>query len=207
VAGGFIGYANTLATAVTLNVRDGEKDVPTNTTLVLRFSRPTALSTVQSALSVNPSTDGTLTAVLGQTEFEWSATKPLTELTTYTVTMGPITDLGHHPVKAAQWTFTTLIVPRLQSITAGGVVLADGAEIDPGTTLQLNFNDAMDRSTVSVTLGTKAAVLQWAADSRSATISTAGILSGPLAIQLAAGARDQTGHPLSMPLTLRRRQH
>ena len=202
MAGGFIGYANTLATAVTLNVRDGEKDVPTNTTLVLRFSRPTALSTVQSALSVNPSTDGTLTAVLGQTEFEWSATKPLTELTTYTVTMGPITDLGHHPVKAAQWTFTTLIVPRLQSITAGGVVLADGAEIDPGTTLQLNFNDAMDRSTVSVTLGTKAAVLQWAADSRSATISTAGILSGPLAIQLAAGAQDQTGHPLSMPLTL-----
>jgi hypothetical protein len=201
-AGGFIAYANTLATAVTLNVRDGERDVPTDARLILRFTRPIALGSVQSAMSVTPATDATLTAVLGQTEFEWSPTNPLAELTTYTVTMSAITDLGHHPLKAAQWTFTTVIVPRLQSITVGGVALGDGAEIDPGTVLQLNFNDAMDTTIVSVTLGAKAGVLKWAADSRSATVSTAGILSGPLTVQLAPGARDQTGHLLSTSSTL-----
>jgi hypothetical protein len=197
-AGGFIAYANTLPTSVSLNVRDGEKDVPTDTPLVFRFTRPVALSTLQAALSVTPSTDGTLTAVLGQTEFEWSATNPLTELTSYTVTMDAITDLGRHPVKAVQWTFTTIIVPRVLSITApGGVSLADGGEIDLATPLQINFNDALDTATVSVTLGTKIAGLKWAAGDRSAAISTVGITSGPLVIQLAAGALDQSGRPMA----------
>jgi hypothetical protein len=203
-AGGFIAYANTLPTVVSLNVNDGGKDVPTGTQLVLKFSRPVAISTVQKALSIKPATDGTLTAVAGQTEFEWLAAKPLSELTTYTVTMNAITDLGHHSVKAAQWTFTTIIVPRVLSVSApGGMTLADGGEIDPSTPLQMNFNDAMDHSTVSVTLGSKVVDLKWAADDRSATISTAGIPSGPLVVQVAAGARDQTGHSASTPFTLK----
>ncbi len=202
-AGGYIAYANTLPTSVTLNVKDGAKDVATDSQLVLRFTRPVALSTVKSALTITPSTDGTLTTVLGQTEFEWAATKPLTELTKYTVTINAIKDLGHHQVKAAQWTFTTIIVPRVLSVSAsGGTLLADGAEIDPTTPLQINFNDAMDHGTVSVTLGTKIVDLQWAADDRSAAISTTGIPSGPLVIQLAGGARDQTGHLLLAPFTL-----
>lgn len=202
-AGGFIAYANTLPTVVSLNVKDGGKDVPTDTQLVLRFTRPVALNTVQSALSIKPATDGTLTAVLGQSEFEWLSAKPLSELTTYSVTLNPITDLGHHPVKAAQWTFTTIIVPRVLSVSApGGMTLADGGEIDPSTALQMNFNDAMDQSTVSVTLGSKIVKLKWAADYKSATVSTAGIGSGPLVVQLAAGARDQTGHPMA-PFTLK----
>ena len=82
------------------------------------------------------------------------------------------------------------------------MTLADGGEIDPATPLQINFNDAMDHSTVSVTLGTKAASLKWAADDRSAVMSTVGVPSGPLLIQLAAGARDQTGHPMA-PFTLK----
>ncbi len=202
-AGGFIVYANTLPTAVTLNVRDGQKDVPTDSPLVLRFTRPVAISAVQSGLSVAPSTDGTLKAVLGQTEFEWSPAKPLAELTSYTVTLKALTDLGHHPVKAAQWTFTTIIVPRVLSVTAsGGMALADGGEINPSTPLQLNFNDTMDQSTVNVTLGTKAATLKWSADSKSAAISTVGIPSGPLDILLAPGALDQTGHPLATAFNL-----
>jgi hypothetical protein len=202
-AGGFIVYANTLPTSVTLNIRDGQKDVATDSRLVLRFTRPVALSTVQSALSVAPATDGTLTAVLGQTEFEWSGAKPLAELTSYTVALKALTDLGHHPVKAAQWSFTTIIVPRVVSVTApGGMALADGGEIDPSTPLQLNFNDAMDQSTVNVTLGAKAATLKWSPDSKSAAISTIGIASGPLDILLAPGALDQTGHPLATAFNL-----
>ena len=202
-AGGFIVYANTLPTTVTFNVRDGQKDVATDSRLALRFTRPVALSAVQSALSVSPATEGTLTAVLGQTEFDWSAAKPLVELTSYTVALKALTDLGHHPVKAAQWTFTTIIVPRVLSLTApGGVALADGGEIDPSTPLQLNFNDAMDQSTVNLTLGTKTAGLKWSADSKSAAISTVGIPSGPLDILLAPGAVDQTGHPLAVAFNL-----
>ncbi len=202
-AGGFIAYANTLPTSVSFSIKDGATEVPTDTPLLFRFTRPVALSTLQAALTVTPSTDGTLTAVSGQTEFEWSAAAPLTELTSYTVTMNAITDLGHHPVKAVQWTFTTIIVPRVLSITApGGVSLADGGEIDLATPLQINFNDAMDTATVSVTLGTKIASLKWATDDRSAAISTAGIM-GPLVIQLAAGALDQSGRPIAAAFSLK----
>jgi DUF3048 family protein/Big-like domain-containing protein len=202
-AGGFIAYANTLPTFVTVNVIDGEKDVSTDARLIFKFTRPVALPALQSALSVTPSTDATLKPLVGETEFEWAPTGFLTELTTYTVTVGVLPDLGHHQVKAAQWTFTTTIQPRVLSVTApGGAGVADGVEIDPGTTLQMNFNDPMDHSTVNVTLGTKAAVLKWATDGRSATMSTIGIPSGPLVLQLAAGASDQTGHTIKAPFTL-----
>ena len=203
-AGGYIVYANTLPTEVTLNVRDGEKDVPTDAQLVLRFTRPVAIGAVQAALTITPATDGTVFPLAGQTEFVWSASKPLTDLTNYTLAISAMTDLGKHPVKAEHWTFTTLIVPRVLSITApGGVALADGGEIDPGASLQLNFNDAMDQASVTVTLNTKVASLKWAADSRSAVIPTAGFPSGPLVIEMAAGAHDQTGHPLATPFNLK----
>jgi Protein of unknown function (DUF3048) N-terminal domain/Protein of unknown function (DUF3048) C-terminal domain/Bacterial Ig-like domain len=203
-AGGFIAYANTLPTVATLNVKDGATNVPTDTQLVLRFTRPVALTTVQSALSVAPSTASTLTAVLGQTEFQWAPAKPLTELTPYTVTLKALTDLGHHSVKAAQWTFTTIIVPHVLSISSpGGVALTNGGEIDPGMPLQINFNDAMNQATVSVTIGTKVASLKWASDGRSAVMSTVGVPSGPIAIQLALGAVDETGHPVSTPFSLK----
>lgn len=202
-AGGYIAYANTLPTSVSLNVRDGEKDVPTDRPLVLRFTRPVALTAVESALTVSPTTAATLTAVLGQTEYNWAPATPLSELTTYTVTLNALVDLGHHPVKATQWTFTTNIQPRVLSITApGGAGLIEGGEIDPAAALQINFIDAMDQETVSVTLGTKVAGLKWSVDGKSASMSTVGIPSGPLVIQIAAGARDQTGHTMAGSFTL-----
>jgi hypothetical protein len=203
-AGGYIAYANTLPTSVSLNIRDGEKDVPTAGPLVLRFTRPVALIAVQTALTVTPTTPATLTAVLGQTEYDWVPAAPLAELTTYAVTLNTLVDLGHHAVKATQWTFTTNIQPRVLSITSsGGAGLIEGGEIDPAAPLQINFNDAMDQETVSVTLGTKVASLKWSADSKSAAIPTSGIPSGPLVIQIAAGARDQTGHTIPAAFTLK----
>jgi DUF3048 family protein/Big-like domain-containing protein len=205
-AGAFIAYANALPTSVTLNITDGARDVPTDGHLVFRFSRPVALSAVQSALSIAPATDSTMTAVSGQTEFDWSATKPLSELTTYTVTVNSMSDLGHRQVKATQWAFTTIIQPRVLSVTAGagaGAALVDGREIDPGTPLKITFNDPMDTGTVSVTLGIKVVGLKWTADDRSATISTVGLPSGAYNLQLAAGARDQTGHSIAGSFTLK----
>lgn len=203
-AGAYFAYANSLPTSVSASVKDGQKDVPADSKLVFKFSRPVALSTLRSAVTVTPALDGILTAVSGQTDYEWSGTKPMTELTTYTVTLAAITDLGHHRVPATHWSFTTLIVPRVTSITgAGGVAVADGAEIDPGTPLKINFNDAMEHVTIKVTLNTQIADLKWASDDRSATIATAGLASGPLLVQLMAGGRDQTGHLVPKAFTLK----
>ncbi|HEV2036359.1 MAG TPA: DUF3048 domain-containing protein [Candidatus Dormibacteraeota bacterium] len=203
-AGAYFVYENSLPTAVTASVKDGQRDVPTDTRLRFKFSRPVALSVLRSAITVTPATRGILTSVSGQTEYEWSGIKPLTELTTYTVAMTPITDLGHRHIRATSWTFTTLIVPRVVSITgAGGAVLADGAEIDPGTPLKINFNDEMEHVTIRVTLGTQITDLKWASDDRSASISMAGIPSGPIVIQLPPGGRDQTGHLVPKAFTLK----
>lgn len=201
-AGGFVVYANAMPTFVTLNLRDGQINVPTDVQLDLNFSRPVALDALKSALTVTPATDGSLRALSGESEFAWSPNTFLAQLTTYTVTISAFTDLGHHPLKATQWTFTTTIQPRVISVTSGGAAIPDGGELDPGVPVQLTFNDAMDQSTVSVTAGTKVLNLKWAADDRSATIATAGMPSGPLVIQLAPGARDQTGHPMSTAFTL-----
>jgi hypothetical protein len=201
-AGGFVAYANTLPTSVSLNLKDGQTNVATDTQLDFKFSRPVGMATLQSALNVAPAMAGTLRALSGQTDYAWSPSGFFAPLTTYTVTLKSLTDLGLHPLKATAWTFTTTIEPRVASVTSGSTTISDGGEIDPGSLLQLNFNDAMDPSTVNITTGTKVLALKWATDDRSATIATKGIPSGPLVIQLAAGAIDQTGHPMSTAFTL-----
>ena len=154
-----------------------------------------SLDVLRTAITVTPATDGALTAISGGTEFAWTPAKPLAELTTYTVDLAPILDVGHHRIGGRRWTFTTIIVPRVVSITAGGnTPLTDGMEIDPGATLTLSFNDAMDPSTVKLVVGTTPAALKWAADGKSANFSTAGLQSGPLALQIGSGARDESGH-------------
>jgi hypothetical protein len=196
--GAFLAYENTLPTTVTTNVRDGQKDIPTDGSFLMTFSRSASLDVVRAAFSITPETDGEMTAISGGTQFAWIPSKPLTELTTYTVDLKPILDVGHHRVGGGHWTFTTIIVPRVIAITASdGTPLTDGMEIDPGATLKLAFNDAMDTTTVKVSVGTRAATLAWAADNKSATFSTAGLPSGPLNVQIAPGGRDQTGHPVA----------
>lgn len=194
-AGVFLWYQNTLPTTVTTNVKSGQKDVPTDGSFVFTFSRSVTPDAVKSAFSISPSTDGELYAVTGQTEYAWTPSKPLAELTTYTVSLMPVVDTSHHKIGGMQWSFTTIIVPRVIALTAGdGSQLKDGMEIDPSSTLKIVFNDAMDATTIKATIGAAAAKLTWAADNRSATFSTAGLPSGPIDIQIAAGGRDQTGH-------------
>ena len=196
--GAFLAYEDTLPTTVTANVRDGQKDVPTDGSFVIAFTRSVSRDVVKAAFSIMPETDGEMTAISAGTQFAWIPSKPLAELTTYTVDLKSIYDAGHRPVGGTHWTFTTIIVPRVIAVTAGdGTPLTDGMEIDPGTTLKLTFNDAMDTSTIKFTVGAQPAALHWAADARSATFSTAGLPSGPLNIDIAPGGRDLTGHPLA----------
>jgi len=202
--GAFLAYENTLPTTVSANLRDGQKDIPTDGSFILTFTRSVSIDAVRSGFSITPATAGEVSAISGGTEFAWIPDKPLQELTTYTVDLKPIVDLGHRHVGGAQWTFTTIIVPRVVAITAGdGTPLTDGMEVDPGATLKLVFNDVMDSSSINFTVGTQPATLKWAADSRSATFPTAGIPSGPLNIQIAPGGKDQTGHPLAGGFSLK----
>src|SRR5258708_27458453 len=179
--GGVLAYENTLPTSVGLNLKNGDRDVPVYMHLVLSFSRQVAPSTLGSAFSIVPATDGTLTARSGQTQYEWAPSKPLDDLTTYTVTLTPMMDESQHRVPGGRWTFTTNIVPRILSVTGvAGAALTDGSEIDPGTPLTIKFNHAMQPSTPTVTVAGTPANLKWAADDPSATISTQGMPSGPL---------------------------
>ncbi len=202
-AGAYLAYQNTLPTTLATNFKNGQKDVPTDGRVLLTFSRPVSLAAVQAAFSISPTPEGTLAEISGQTQYAWSPTKPLNELTAYTVSMKPIYDVGRHRIQGSTWTFTTIIVPHVISIVGPAGPLTDGMEVDPGATLKLNFNDAMEPTTIKVTIGTQVADLKWTADDKSATFSTAGIPSGPLQIQLAAGGRDQTGHLVPGAFTLK----
>ena len=203
-AGAYLAYQNTLPTTTAASVKNGQKDVPTDGSFVLTFSRPVPIAALEAALSVVPATDGKITSVSGQTVYAWTPVKPLAELTTYTVSLKPIYDVGHHRVNGAQWTFTTIIVPRVIAITsADGTALKDGMEIDPGTALKLTFNDVMDTATIKLTIGGQPAMLKWAADDRSATFSTAGMASGPLVVQIAPGGRDESNHIVPAAFTLK----
>src|SRR5256712_4262345 len=193
--GGVLAFENAMPTSVGLNLTNGAKDVPTYARVVFTFSRPVGINDVAKAFSIAPATDGDVESISGQTQYAFSPTKALTDLTTYTVALGPITDLSHHRMPGGRWTFTTNIVPRITSVTApGGAALTDGSEIDPGTPITIDFNDAMEPTTVRLDAGTTQVNLTWAADARSATMSTEGMPSGPLILQMGPGGRDQSGH-------------
>jgi hypothetical protein len=202
--GAFLAYENTLPTTVASNVKSGQKDVPTDSTFLLTFSRSVSIDAVRLAFSITPATAGTISSVSGQTQYAWTPAKPLTELTTYTVATKPIYDVGHHHVNAGNWTFTTIIIPRVTAITAAdGTALKDGMELDPAATMKLAFNDAMEPVTIKATIGSQAVTLKWAADDRSATFSTAGLPSGPITLSIAPGGRDQSGHLVPGAFTLK----
>jgi hypothetical protein len=202
--GAFLAYQNTLPTTVSTNIKNGQKDVPTDGSFSLAFSRSVSLQVVEAAFSIDPSTDGTINSVGDDRQYAWTPAKPLNELTTYSIELKPILDLSGHHVNGAQWKFTTIIVPRVTAITMpDGTALKDGMEIDPSSSLKLVFNDAMDPATIKATIGGQSATLKWADDDRSATFSTAGIPSGPLTIQIASGGHDRSGHTFAAGFTVR----
>src|SRR2546427_7316767 len=61
----------------------------------------------------------------------------------------------------------------------------------------------MEPIAVRVNVNAQQAGLKWAADDRSATISTQGMLSGPLVIGMDPGGRDHTGHHVPGTFTLK----
>src|SRR3989475_4133133 len=202
--GGVLALENALPTSVAFNLKSGQVDVSTYWQRVSSFSRRLALNAIEAAFSISPATDGAITSVSGQTTYAWSPSKALADLTSYTVTLSPISDLSHRRIPGSRWTFTTNIVPRITTVSgAGGAAITDGSDVDPGTPLTIKFNDAMEPITVRVNVNAQQADLKWAADDRSATISTQGMPSGPLVIGMDPGGKDQTGHHVPGTFTLK----
>jgi hypothetical protein len=201
--GAYLAYLNTLPTTVALNVKNGQKEVPTDSPLALTFNRSVTLQALKTHFAISPATDGSLVSVSGQTRYEWIPAKPLGDLSAYTITVSSFTDTSKHKVTGGRWTFTTTIVPRIVSVTMpDGTAITDGLEVQPGSQLTFNFNDTMAVDTVKLSLGSQPATLVWAKDSRSASMATRGIPSGPMVLALAAGARDVTGHVMKASWTL-----
>jgi len=201
--GAYLAYLNTLPTSVALNIANGQKEVPTDSPVALTFNRAVTLEALQTHFTVSPKTDGAFVSVSGQTKYEWIPTKPLADLTAYTITLTSFTDISKHKVTGGRWHFTTTIVPRIESVTMpDGTAVTDGLEVQPGSQLTFNFNDAMAVDTVKLSLGSQPVTLAWAKDSRSASMATSGIPSGPMVLAMAPGARDQTGHVVKASWTL-----
>src|SRR5207245_2224127 len=118
--GGVLAFENGLPTSVAFNLKSGQVDVSTYSQLVFSFSRPVALNAIEAAFSISPATDGAITPVSGQTTYAWSPSKALADLTSYSVTLSPITDLSHRRIPGSRWTFTTNIVPRITTVSGAG---------------------------------------------------------------------------------------
>jgi len=192
--GGFLAYQNTLPTSLALNVSNGAKEVPNDLQLKLSFSRSVTPDLVATHLAVTPATDAKLVTDNGQSTYEWMPAKPLADLTTYTVVVSPFTDGNKHQFRGGRWTFTTTIVPRIEALNLpDGSAVTDGLEVQPGSRLTFVFNDVMNPDTVKISFNTQPATITWSKDMRSASMATSAIPSGPLVLQLGAGAKDSAG--------------
>ena len=185
-------------TTVSLNLRDGQKEVGVSQDLRLTFSRPAGLTAVETSLRIEPTLDGALTASPDLRHFTWTPGGPWADLTSYSVTLMPLKDSAGNQIPTHRWHFTTTIVPRVVGLlTDAGTATTDGSELPLGSGLTLGFNTPMAATTVSVLLNSTAASLNWSADGREASFSTKGIPAGPLDIALATGAQDRLKHALT----------
>jgi hypothetical protein len=199
--GGTLGYAvyrDSQPTSPSLNLKDGQKEVPLDQHLVLRLVRPAPTEAVSAAFHISPAVEGHLEPAADRLTFTWTSTGPWADLTDYTVRLDQLADDRKVAIRAAAWKFTTTIVPRVTALTNdSGTAIADDSELPAGSNLKLGFNEAMDAATVKVLANGNPLALGWDAEGKTAAFATAGIPVGPLALTLAAGGRDLLGHALS----------
>jgi hypothetical protein len=186
-------------TSVRLNLHDGQTDVPLDQALVFRTSQPVALAAIRSALTVTPTLASSLTASRpAATVFTWTPNRPWAEATEYTVTLRATRDAAGRPVPARRWRFTTILIPRVVSLSTGSrAAVADAAVLAVGTPLQIAFNTAMDTGSVGLLANQAPLGLSWAADGRSATLDVGSLHIGHIALELAAGGRASGGEALA----------
>jgi len=198
--GGTLGYAayqDAQPTLPTFNLKSGQKEVPLSEKLVLSLKRPASEAAVETHFHIAPAVEGVLQASADRRSFTWTTNGPWADLTQYTVHVDQFKDNRGIAVKAATWTFTTTLVPRVVALTNdAGTAIADDAELPVGSNLKITFNTAMDGASVKLLGNGNALQLTWADDTKSAGIATKGIPVGPLELTLGPGGHDQLGHVL-----------
>lgn len=191
-------FLDSLPTAVTVNVHDGQKDVPLDQALVFSTSRPVALGAFQAALSITPGVAGTLAGSPGQTSFSWTPSRRWAEMTEYRVHLVPFRDTTGHQVSERTWHFTTTLVPQVTSLTTRtGTLVTDRGQVPLGAALRLTFNTSMDTSTVRLLANGSPLGLTWGLDARSADVDVSSLRTGSVSFTIAPGARDADGRPLA----------
>jgi Protein of unknown function (DUF3048) N-terminal domain/Protein of unknown function (DUF3048) C-terminal domain/Bacterial Ig-like domain len=191
-------YDDSRPTSVTLNVKNGQAEVPTSEALVFTLARPVEKLVLEDHLRIRPALDGDLKPGKNGSTYTWAPVGPWADLTTYVVTVSSFKDATGHLVSSAGWRFTTTIVPRVISVsTSVGTALSQDSEVPLGDTLTIAFNTAMKTSSVTVLANGQPATLAWAADGKSAQFPTKGLPVGALQLNVGAGGLDRLGHKLS----------
>ncbi|HVC99831.1 MAG TPA: DUF3048 domain-containing protein [Candidatus Dormibacteraeota bacterium] len=175
------------ATPVVLNVKNKQVEVPINQ--ILRFDFGTAVdgSVAEAHISFKPAIEGAFTVLPGAAALTF---EPLSWLegTTYQVRITSFNSLKDTPLAAESWSFTTTVVPRVESLhDDSGNPLGPGLQVEQGTHVTLVFSTPMSQTATTVTANGQPASLTWSADGLSAAISTAGMAVGRLALALTGG--------------------
>jgi hypothetical protein len=200
---GACSLAATPQTTVVLNLKDHQVEVPIDQTLVFDFGSPVDKGTASVRVSFSPALLGTFTLLPGGRSLTF---EPLAwaEATTYTVRLGAFSDLKGNPVAAHRWTFTTTVVPRVESLHDDlGQPLGPGLQVEQGGHVTLVFSTPMSQPDTAVSANGQPAQLTWSADGLSATIPTAGYSVGPLLLALTSGqdlAKHQAPPGWQVPL-------
>jgi len=208
-AGGYYAYAEAQPTIVTLNLKSGVTEVPTDKPLMITLSRTATLDAVKTAFHLDPVIDGelhsggaasgarTASGARSANTFTWTPSHPWADLTRYAVRLDSMKDAGGHQVKPARWTFTTTIVPKVMSLaTDTGTTLADAAEVPVNANLKVAFNTTMDQAATKILVNSQPIQLAWETDGRSATLSLKGIRPSAVEFSLAPGGHDTGGRPI-----------
>jgi hypothetical protein len=187
-----------LPTVVAFGYRDGQREVGVLDRLQFKTTRPVALAAFKAALRLTPSAPGELHASTDERMFTWRPSRPLADLTEYTLTLSPLRDASGHEVKAARWRFTTTVVPRVIGLTTeAGAVVPDQDQVATGSHLRVSFNETMDPASVKLLANGTPLDLGWAADGRSAAIQGPQLKVGSLELSLQEGSRDAAGRVAS----------
>lgn len=193
---GWLAY-DSLPVGVTLNLKDGQTEVPLDQKLVLSFTRPAGQGAVTSAFQLAPAVQGRLERSSDGKVFSFKPDQPWADLTVYTVKLASFDQAGHS-YPARTWSFRTTVVPRVLSVTAdAGPLPASRPDVKLGTPLRLLFSSAMDQSTVKLTANGRPGSLSWQAGGTTAVLDTSSIPAGLLQLVLLPGAQDLQKRPLT----------
>jgi Protein of unknown function (DUF3048) N-terminal domain/Protein of unknown function (DUF3048) C-terminal domain/Bacterial Ig-like domain len=181
-------------TSVTLNVKNKQLEVPLRQQLAIIFGQPVELRLLATHLQFSPSTEGDLASGGDGRHFIFTPAKTWLDATLYTIQVKPFQDLGRNPVSGHRWTFTTTIVPRVETLLDdAGVNLEPGFQVEQGGNVNLLFNTTMSQADTAVTANGQPAKLDWSSDGKLAKLSTAGMPVGALELAMTAG-KDLKNH-------------